>query len=75
MMQVNALLPMAGRMPDSFVANDLMRLPPGILTGVGFIGAGAIFRRGDMVVGVTAATLWLVTVIGLCSAVDRLCSD
>ena len=65
MLQVNLLLPMAGRPSDSFVMNDLMRLPLGILTGVGFIGGGAILRRGDMVVGVTtAATLWLVTVIG-----------
>jgi putative Mg2+ transporter-C (MgtC) family protein len=67
MLQVNALLPTAGRASNSFVMNDLMRLPLGILTGVGFIGGGAILRRGDMVVGVTtAATLWLATVIGLC---------
>jgi putative Mg2+ transporter-C (MgtC) family protein len=68
MIQVNLLLPMAGRPPSSFVMNDLMRLPLGILTGVGFIGAGAILRRETlMVVGVTtAATLWLATVIGLC---------
>ncbi len=67
MIQVNLLLPTAGRSPDSFVMNDLMRLPLGILTGVGFIGAGAIVRRDDIVVGVTtAATLWYVTVIGLC---------
>jgi putative Mg2+ transporter-C (MgtC) family protein len=67
MIQVNLLLPLAGRSPDSFVMNDLMRLPLGILTGVGFIGGGAILRRENMVVGVTtAATLWMVTVIGLC---------
>jgi putative Mg2+ transporter-C (MgtC) family protein len=67
MIQVNQLLPLAGRSSDSFVMNDLMRLPLGILTGVGFIGAGTIMRRSDVVVGVTtAATLWLVTVIGLC---------
>ena len=67
MIQVNLLLPMAGREPTSFVMNDLMRLPLGILTGVGFIGAGAILRRDNIVVGVTtAATLWVVTVIGLC---------
>jgi putative Mg2+ transporter-C (MgtC) family protein len=67
MIQVNILLPTEGRASDSFVMNDLMRLPLGILTGVGFIGAGVILRRGDAVVGVTtAATLWLVTVIGLC---------
>ncbi len=42
MIQVNVLLAMAGRTPDSFVMNDLMRLPHGIFTGVGFIGGGAI---------------------------------
>lgn len=67
MIQVNLLLPTSGRPPNSFVMNDLMRLPLGILTGVGFIGAGAIMRRDNLVVGVTtAATLWLLTVIGLC---------
>jgi putative Mg2+ transporter-C (MgtC) family protein len=67
MIQVNVLLPTAGRTPDSFVMNDLMRLPLGILTGVGFIGAGAILHRHSLVMGVTtAATLWLGTVIGLC---------
>jgi len=38
MVQVNLLLPMAGRHADSFVMNDLMRLPLGILSGMGFIG-------------------------------------
>jgi putative Mg2+ transporter-C (MgtC) family protein len=67
MLQMNYLLPLAGRASDSFVTNDLMRLPLGILTGVGFIGGGAILRRGSLVVGVTtAATLWYVTVVGLC---------
>ena len=67
MIQVNLLLPMAGRASDSFVTNDLMRLPLGILTGVGFIGGGAILRRDNIISGVTtAATLWYVTVIGLC---------
>jgi putative Mg2+ transporter-C (MgtC) family protein len=67
MIQMNLLLPMGGRTADSFASLDLMRLPLGILTGMGFIGGGAILRRGNMVQGVTtAATLWLVTVIGLC---------
>ena len=67
MIQVNLLLGMSGKAPDSFVTNDLMRLPLGILSGMGFIGGGAILRRGDVVHGVTtAATLWIMTVIGLC---------
>jgi putative Mg2+ transporter-C (MgtC) family protein len=67
MIQANILLPLSGKTPESFAVMDLMRLPLGILTGVGFIGGGTIVRKGDLVTGVTtAATLWLVTVIGLC---------
>lgn len=67
MLQVNLLLPLSGRSSDSFVMNDLMRLPLGILSGMGFIGAGAIVRRDNLVTGVTtAATLWFLTVVGLC---------
>jgi putative Mg2+ transporter-C (MgtC) family protein len=67
MLQVNLLLSLAGRASDSFVMNDLMRLPLGILSGIGFIGAGAIVRRDNFVAGVTtAATIWFLTVLGLC---------
>jgi putative Mg2+ transporter-C (MgtC) family protein len=56
-----------GKAADSFVVMDTMRLPLGILSGIGFIGAGAIVKRGEMITGVTtAATLWFVTVMGLC---------
>lgn len=51
---------------------DALRFPLGILSGVGFIGAGAIVRRDRLVTGVTtAATLWLITVIGLISDISR----
>jgi putative Mg2+ transporter-C (MgtC) family protein len=67
MLPVNPLLPLAGRVSNSFVMLDPMRLPLGILSGIGFIGAGAIVRRDSFVVGVTtAATIWYLTVIGLC---------
>jgi putative Mg2+ transporter-C (MgtC) family protein len=67
MLQVDALLALDGRSSSSFVMLDLMRLPLGVLSGMGFIGAGAIVRRGSAIRGVTtAATLWLMTVIGLC---------
>ncbi len=67
MLQANALMNTVGKTPDSFVVLDLMRLPLGILSGIGFIGAGAILRRENIVLGVTtAATLWFVTVVGLC---------
>jgi len=67
MIQTNILLSMEGKTSGSFAVMDLMRLPLRILTGVGFIGGGAILKKRDLVTGVTtAATLWLVTVIGLC---------
>jgi putative Mg2+ transporter-C (MgtC) family protein len=67
MLLTNLLLGTGGKRPDSFAQFDVMRLPLGILTGVGFIGGGTILHRRDLVTGVTtAATLWLVTVIGLC---------
>jgi len=67
MIQMNILLPLEGKDQGSFVVMDLMRLPLGILTGVGFLGGGAILKRGGSITGVTtAATLWIATVIGLC---------
>ncbi len=42
------------------------RIIQGIITGVGFIGAGAIMRDQANIYGVTtAATIWIVTVIGI----------
>lgn len=67
MIQMNLLIPTNGKPQDSYAVMDLMRLPLGILTGVGFIGAGAIVRKGELVLGITtAATLWFATVVGLC---------
>ncbi len=67
MLQVNLLLPMTGKTSSSFAVMDLMRLPLGILSGMGFIGAGAIVRKDNFVHGLTtAATLWFVTGLGLC---------
>jgi putative Mg2+ transporter-C (MgtC) family protein len=66
MVLANILLPTSGKWADGFGAMDVMRLPLGILTGVGFIGAGAILHKSNYVVGVTtAATLWFATVTGL----------
>ncbi|SFP48275.1 putative Mg2+ transporter-C (MgtC) family protein [Mesorhizobium sp. NFR06] len=66
MVQANMLLDASGKAPDSFVRMDVMRFALGVLTGVGFIGGGAILRRGDLVTGVTtAATMWIMTMIGL----------
>jgi putative Mg2+ transporter-C (MgtC) family protein len=66
MLQVNLLLPMTGKASSSFNVLDLMRLPLGILSGIGFIGAGAIIKKENRAIGVTtAATLWFSTMLGL----------
>jgi putative Mg2+ transporter-C (MgtC) family protein len=45
---------------------DRARLAAGILTGIGFLGGGAILRQGNAVRGVTtAAVLWFITILGL----------
>ena len=66
MVLANLMLHAEGAAPRDFLRADVMRLPLGVLTGIGFIGAGAIVRRDDAVVGVaTAATLWFMTIVGL----------
>ena len=50
----------------SSVPLDPARIAAGVITGIGFLGAGAIIRSGEAVRGLTtAATLWLVAGIGL----------
>jgi len=46
---------------------DPSRIAAGILTGIGFIGAGTIIaEKGDKIVGITtAASLWTTSAIGL----------
>jgi putative Mg2+ transporter-C (MgtC) family protein len=67
MILANLMIDTAGKAANSFVQLDMMRLPLGIPSGIGFIGAGTIVRRNDIITGVTtAATMWFVTMLGLC---------
>ena len=51
--------PGAGGVSDAHIAAQ-------IVTGIGFLGAGAILREGEHVVGLTtAATIWVVAAIGM----------
>ncbi len=53
---------------QSVVRADPTRIAAQIVTGIGFLGAGAIIRQGLSVRGLTtAATLWVVAAIGLAS--------
>ena len=60
-----ALFTMASALgfPDA----DPTRIASGIVTGIGFLGAGAIIRREGGLVGglTTAASIWVVAALGL----------
>jgi len=48
------------------VSLDIARLIAGVVTGIGFLGAGTIIRQGDWVRGLTtAASVWFVAGIGI----------
>ncbi len=65
---VFALLSITG-----FDATDTSRIAAQVVTGVGFLGAGAIFREGASVRGLTtAAGLWAVAAVGLAAGAGRL---
>lgn len=53
----------------SVVRTDPTRIAAQVVTGIGFLGAGAIIRSGLSVRGLTsAATLWVVAAIGMAAA-------
>lgn len=48
------------------------RLMQGLITGIGFVGAGAILKEGPLVKGTaTAASIWCAGVIGVAVAMER----
>ena len=50
------------------IQSDPARIAYGVMTGIGFIGAGAIIRMGTNIRGLTtAAALWCVAAVGLAS--------
>ena len=52
--------------PGTQVVSDPTRMAHGILTGIGFLGAGVIFREGPSVHGLnTAASLWVSAAFGV----------
>src|SRR5262249_42515883 len=56
-------------------ATDLSRVVQGVVTGIGFIGAGAILKMTDegRVRGLTpAASIWTATAVGLAAGLGKL---
>ncbi len=55
-----------GLYPDQAPRLDPTRLAQGVMTGIGFLGAGVIFKEGVNVQGLTtAASVWATAAIGL----------
>lgn len=53
-------------LPGTDIVSDPTRMAHGVLTGIGFLGAGVIFREGPSVHGLTTATsLWMAASLGL----------
>jgi putative Mg2+ transporter-C (MgtC) family protein len=51
---------------DAQVAIDPTRMAQGIMTGIGFLGAGAILKEGLTIRGLTtAASIWITAAIGI----------
>lgn len=57
-------------MSPSIIDGDNSRIIAQVVSGIGFLGAGIIFKNGDTVKGLTtAATVWCAAAIGcLCGA-------
>jgi putative Mg2+ transporter-C (MgtC) family protein len=52
--------------PIEAIRTDPTRMAQGIMTGIGFLGAGVIFKEGLTVRGLTtAASVWLTSALGI----------
>ncbi|MCB5190200.1 MgtC/SapB family protein [Methylobacillus arboreus] len=52
--------------PEDTIKADPSRMAQGIMTGIGFLGAGVIFKEGFTVRGLTtAASIWITAAIGI----------
>ena len=52
--------------PLDAIRTDPTRMAQGIMTGIGFLGAGVIFKEGLSVRGLTtAASIWITSAIGI----------
>ena len=56
--------------PSEAVRLDPTRMAQGIMTGIGFLGAGVIFKEGLTVRGLTtAASIWITAAIGILAGI------
>lgn len=61
-----------GPRADSLLQADVTRVASQVAVGIGFLGAGVIFRQGSMVRNLTtAASLWVTAAIGVAAGVGN----
>lgn len=55
---------------DPYHKSDVTRIASLVVSGIGFLGAGIIFRNGQDVRGLTtAATIWMAAAVGMASGI------
>jgi putative Mg2+ transporter-C (MgtC) family protein len=69
----SAILALGGDAAAGDVASlDVFRVTAAVATGIGFLGAGAIIRSGESVVGLTtAAGMWVTAGIGVVTGLGQ----
>src|SRR3989339_404914 len=56
-----------GSMSMDISATNALTIVGGVVTGIGFLGAGALIKTTDKIFGfTTAASIWIFAIIGLC---------
>jgi putative Mg2+ transporter-C (MgtC) family protein len=52
--------------------NNVLIIIGGVVTGIGFLGAGALIKTTDKIFGfTTAASIWIFAIIGLCVGLEE----
>jgi putative Mg2+ transporter-C (MgtC) family protein len=61
-------------LPNNFLQSDPIRIIEAVITGVSFLGAGTIIRRGSSQVSglTTAASILFAAAVGICVALSQL---
>jgi putative Mg2+ transporter-C (MgtC) family protein len=61
-----------GELSLIFSPNNVLLIVGGVVTGIGFLGAGALIKTQDKIFGfTTSASIWIFSIIGLCVGLKR----
>lgn len=72
-MMVSEIIPLRTSGPETITRVDPSRIAAGVVSGIGFLGAGSIIQSRGAVHGLTtAAVIWSAAAIGLCAGTGRI---